>query len=469
VERSSGSPAWLTWGVLLIAGAVPLAVNTWDLPVSWLLLVGAVVAVTRREGQRAERARRRPVGALRASLGPGILFALVLGVTAPILFLPYVVAAQSQQRGLLPNLFHPTDIRQFLLVFGAFLPPLVSLLVDGGRRETRKSLVRVVTLAGIGSVGVLLLGGSWAVLSPEGSQWANSYAEADLWHLVLGHWLRQPYTLVLLLVLASAAGTRIASAGAGHGNDRSSFESPGHRFALGLAAAGLLVLLVPELFYVRDVFVSRMNTVFKFYYQAWLLLGLAVAYAVMRAGEKSVTQRMLAGGGLVLLLASITYPLQAAATKMSWSAGRPTLDGLVHLRPDEREAIRWIRRNTPPDAIILQAPGDSYRAEQCRLSSATGRPTLLGWQGHELQWRGATYGTLAQGRLAAAATIYRDGDDAAVGEQIERFSIDYIYIGPEERRRYGLTEEREKALSQFLETVFESGGSRILRTKREPT
>jgi YYY domain-containing protein len=472
VERSSSCPPWLTWGILLIAAAVPLAVNTWDLPLSWLLLVGAVVAATRqrREGVPGRMWPRR-IAALCDSLGPGIVFALALAIATPILFLPHVVSAQSQQRGLLPNLFHPTDIKQFLLVFGGFLPLLIGLLAQVRQGVGRKVLLRVVGLACVGAVGVLLLGGVWVALSTEGSQWADSYAEGDLARVVLGRWLRQPYTLVLILVLVSAAVARIAPAGAGQERDeisRRSSEPPGHGFALGLAAAGLLMLLIPELFYVRDVFVSRMNTVFKFYYQAWLLLGLAVAYAMVRAGEKTVARKLLTGGGLVLLLASVTYPIQAAATKMSWSARRLTLDGLVHLRPDEREAIRWIRRNTPADAIILQAPGDSYRADQCRLSAATGRATLLGWQGHEQQWRGVTYGALTQGRLDAATTIYRDGDGAAIRKQIERYSIDYIYIGPEERRRYGLTGEREAALSRLSEQAFESGESRILRTKRGP-
>jgi YYY domain-containing protein len=472
VGRSSSCPSWLTWGALLIAAATPLAVNSWNLPLSWLLLVGAVVAAARqgRDGV-SDREWRQRIAALGDRLGPGILFALVIAIATPILFLPYVVSAQSQQRGLLPNLFHPTPVKQFLLVFGAFLPPLIGLLAQSRQRVGIRVLLRVVGLACVGAAGVLLVGGIWVGLSTEGSQWAESYADGDLVRVVLGRWLRRPFTLLFILVLASAAVTKIAPAGARRERDeigRGSSELPGRGFALGLAAAGLLMLLIPELLYVRDVFVSRMNTVFKFYYQAWLLLGLAVAYAVMRGGEKTVAGKLLTGGGLVLLLASVTYPIQAAATKMSWSTSRLTLDGLVHLPPEEREAIRWMRRNTPTDAIILQAPGDSYRADHCRLSAATGRATLLGWQGHEQQWRGATYGALTQGRLHAATTIYRDGDGTAIREQIERYSIDYIYIGPEERRRYGLTGEREGALSQWFDPVFESGESRILRTKRGP-
>src|SRR5690606_31677679 len=51
-------------------------------------------------------------------------------------------------------------------------------------------------------------------------------------------------------------------------------------FVLLLCVLGLGLLFAPEFVYLRDNFGTRMNTVFKFYYQAWLLLGLATAYAI---------------------------------------------------------------------------------------------------------------------------------------------------------------------------------------------
>ena len=47
----------------------------------------------------------------------------------------------------------------------------------------------------------------------------------------------------------------------------------------GLYAAGFLLVLIPEFVYIQDVFGDRMNTVFKLYFQAWLLLSLASAGA----------------------------------------------------------------------------------------------------------------------------------------------------------------------------------------------
>ncbi|HKV83515.1 MAG TPA: DUF2298 domain-containing protein [Ktedonobacterales bacterium] len=48
---------------------------------------------------------------------------------------------------------------------------------------------------------------------------------------------------------------------------------------VGVSAA---LVAAAELVYLRDIFDSRMNTVFKLYYQAWLLLGLAAGVALAR-------------------------------------------------------------------------------------------------------------------------------------------------------------------------------------------
>ena len=43
---------------------------------------------------------------------------------------------------------------------------------------------------------------------------------------------------------------------------------------------GALLVLLPEFIYLRDNFSTRMNTVFKFSYQAWAAFSIAGAYAV---------------------------------------------------------------------------------------------------------------------------------------------------------------------------------------------
>ena len=87
-----------------------------------------------------------------------------------------------------------------------------------------------------------------------------------------------------------------------------------------LAALGLLLIMGPELLHVDDSFGGaweRMNTVFKLYYQAWILLSAAAGYAIFHmlklrdgaVGGKLILTRVWLLALVVLLACSAYYPL----------------------------------------------------------------------------------------------------------------------------------------------------------------
>jgi hypothetical protein len=136
-----------------------------------------------------------------------------------------------------------------------------------------------------------------------------------------------------------------------------------------------------------------MNTVFKSGYQAFLLLGLAAGAALPWAAVwlPRILWPPWVAVMAVLLVLGLVYPYAGGYARTGGFANAPTLDGLKWLRtgsPGDPAAMEWIRANTAGDAVVLEAFGDDYSAfGHGRISTFTGLATVMGWQGHELQWQ----------------------------------------------------------------------------------
>jgi YYY domain-containing protein len=214
------------------------------------------------------------------------------------------------------------------------------------------------------------------------------------------------------------------------------------RFLWLLVTGALVCLLVPELVYVRDSFdggaLKRMNTVFKLGYQAWLLLAIAAACALPWAGAwlpRRAWQPWAAIAAVLLLLGAV-YPYAGTYARKTGFSRSPTLDGLAWLRqssPGDPAAIAWLRANTPGDAVVLEAVGEDYSAfGHARVSTFSGRPTVLGWAGHEVQWDHDP-----AGREGDVRTLYTTTDLGAARRLIDRYGVRYVVAGPIERTTYG--------------------------------
>lgn len=241
-----------------------------------------------------------------------------------------------------------------------------------------------------------------------------------------------------------------------------------------LALASALIMGV-ELFHVVDAFgggLRRFNTVFKLYYQAGALMAVLGGFGLWLVATKwnrriAVGRIGLAAWGtvLVVLFGAVSYyPLAAFTTRASDASGF-TLDGQAFLeisRPAEHEAIAWIKDNTPRDAVVLEAAvipcgdnpdGCSAFTEAGRISSSTGRATILGWEQHEAQWRRP--GTPLGGRKSAVRVIYESTDIPVVEGLLRDYGVDYVVVGTRERLAYG--DEGAAKFAEMGTMVFDRG------------
>jgi uncharacterized membrane protein len=311
---------------------------------------------------------------------------------------------------------------------------------------------------------------------------AGGDAVSDLVRLVVRLRLATPWTSVVLALLTGwSAGViwanlgrrrevaRASDAGEGEAQERVGSVLPTDLFAALLVALALLLTFVPEYLFLRDLFGTRMNTVFKLYYQSWALLAVAAAYALSRLLSRAAP-RWLSALSLfavgILTVAGLWYPALAIPSKADNFKGVPTLDGLAFLRrynPADMAAIEWIRANVPPDALVLEATGGSYSQEGAgRVSMATGNPTILGWDFHERQWRGSEgYGEVAAGRPEAIDQIYRSAPATELAALLDQWGVGFVYIGALERNKYGISEAQMTRFDSALKRVYDADGVRI--------
>ncbi|RUA18099.1 MAG: hypothetical protein DSY55_00900 [Clostridia bacterium] len=333
-----GREAWRTvvaafgldgWGLPLaglLVGAMGF-LNTWDFPIYVFLLTLAYALGRGYQGLK---------------FGPRfwketIVAFLSLAVIGVIAYLPFYLSFSSQAGGPLPNVVNPTRFVQYFVMFGVFLTALTLLLLAVWRRHPAPrrdlsswllatwllpalflalAILLVLVIPGLRQRVAGLLGGDPRSLLPAILRLRLTTA---LTWLVVGGLLASIGALITQIWRDNLTQRRKGAKGEEAEENKSevALPSPSLSFALALFGTGLLLTYAVEFIYLRDQFGTRMNTVFKFYYQAWLLMAVASAYAVYYIQTRAGRALKLVGIGAVLLLtaAGLLYPVFATPGK----------------------------------------------------------------------------------------------------------------------------------------------------------
>jgi YYY domain-containing protein len=240
-----------------------------------------------------------------------------------------------------------------------------------------------------------------------------------------------------------------------------------------LFAAGWFITIGTEFFYIRDVFGSRFNTLFKIYYQVWTMVAIAsalgLAHLFWRASrvEASAKQRQgaLAIGATAVLLVGIVYPIISMKTYAELgyigSTGWMGLDGLAPhgtggfvLDPAnptvntgksaaDVAAIRWLNGNARADDVLLEGAGCGYTINgelpTSRFSAFTGIPTIIGWKNSEDQWRNGQTDLNNQivPRQSDVAAMFED-PNPATNPLFDQYGVTLLIIGDLEKYGAGM-------------------------------
>lgn len=228
------------------------------------------------------------------------------------------------------------------------------------------------------------------------------------------------------------------------------------RAVLFLIGTALVLTLFVEVKVLRGD-IGRMNTVFKFYLQAWVLLGLSAGASlwwILRAPLRVWSEGMRFNWQTaltVLVFGAALFPLMAGMDKIRDRMAQDaphTLDGMTYmaystypegetdmdLRQDY-EAIRWMQENIEGSPVIVEGHTPEYRWGT-RYTIYTGLPGVVGWNWHQRQQRAVTPDTWVFERVSAVNEFYNTNDPDEARAFLNKYDVRYIVVGQLERAMY---------------------------------
>lgn len=405
---------WL-FGAIAFLFASCIAISTWELPVGAMMLLLLLQ-------------RDLPLRPLVSWGRLGVVGLVVAILAASYLFyLPFYLHFAPPQGGVGMRLA-TTSLVQVFIVFGAFLTPVAFFLAH---EVGSKATINDEQLQALGAIGLLIIGVAW---------------------------LAGNAALPVLIVLGGCALVCAYIT-----------DDVEQRSAMLVVLGAVAALVACELVYIRDPYgekLYRMNTVFKLYFQAWILLCLAAPWCLAQLLDRRRTvtpARQLATGVFAaLFVASCAYPIGITATRITYRPVPRTLDGTEYLErehPDDFAAIDWLRKNIAGQPVILEATGNPY-SYYARFSSNVGLPTVMGWANHEGLWR--DHDARVNSRRIDVQRIYGAATLDEAKPLLDTYGVVYIAVGDLERQ-----DAPAEGLAKFevLPKAFEHGRTVIYRYK----
>ena len=265
----------------------------------------------------------------------------------------------------------------------------------------------------------------------------------------------------------------------------------GAQFGVLLIVTGFAILAGTQIVYLKD-FLSggdwyRMNTLFKFFSQVWVLFGVAAAIALPRVWQgwvrtgraPHVVRGLWATAFALLLAASLFYTVVGTAARVDqrmvgWRPPIGTLDGFDYMRqgtytwPDDSNtidlsydyaAIKWLLANVRGNATVMEtSEADYYRAGSSRIASLTGLSGLRGFHAGE-QRPAAQVGA----RDGLHREFWTTPEPARMQQILDEIDVDLIYVGQLERYLHpdGVARLAQMAAAGALETLYANEVSTI--------
>ena len=412
----SGAPGLGLFGAAWVLGGIN------DLP-TFLAIAVALIVV----GQLAHRLiEAQPESTLTMWGAIDLAYIALMGLSI-LYFLPYIEHYATAYSSVTLWNGPRTPIKDYVLIHGIFLFPIATFLIIQAQRMGRRWFAAALQVSSVrwkwvGAVIVAALA-AWLALAFMG------------YTVTL---IAAPLMALTVLALARRAG-------------------PAQRFLLLSVLLALALTIAVEIVVLKGD-VGRMNTVFKFYLQVWIILAIAAAvtigWLVVWFRRRSHTLGQWWSTAMVALIAAgLLYPIFATPAKINdrfdvrvgptldamkyMTLARATEQGQTYSFRDEYEMLIWMQDHIQGTPVVAEsAAAPMYRSLRARVTTYTGLPTLIGYDWHERQQRSILPSVVIDRRLADANELFTTTDTAAAWQLIQKYDVSYIIVGYPERLYY---------------------------------
>jgi len=453
-----------------------LFINTWDFPIYYFLFVLCAFVIIFEDKN-----------SIKWALLDSINIFIQLGVICLFFYIPFILGLSSQAAGFLPSLIFKTRGIHYFVMFFPHLVILLCFIFHEKKLLFRQYFFNTLVIVFLIILLILFfslmygyivtdlifdfkkitdtIGLNFSLTNQvaENSRqlFLNIYSATNFHDLVKGT-LNQIITqpgLILFLILLLSLSLSIVSRKKTNIKPQSQITNRADKMVFIFIFLAATLSIIPEFFYLRDQFGWRMNTIFKFYFQVWILFSLISGFILSRLLLQNKNRKNPIC--LVLMVTSIffslAYPFFAIKSKtnnfkdIDW-----TIDGnnyFLEFNPLEFEAIQELMNL--PYGVVAEAVGGSY-SNYGRVSRLTGYPTILGWPGHEIQWRGGM--SEIGNREEDIQSLYSTTSWEKARTIMQLYNINYVFIGDIERSTYNVREEK---FSDNLNVVFKNANTVI--------
>lgn len=241
------------------------------------------------------------------------------------------------------------------------------------------------------------------------------------------------------------------------------------RLSYGAASLAFGLIAAVDVLAIQDHLV-RMNTIFRVYLQAWLLLGISAAFLLWWMLRSGGALRVPGIGRIyriafyavlaVAILGVAVYPVLGTKARLADRIDTTvplTLDGTAYMQDGtyvdvndtemilrhELDALLWLRENAEGVPVVAEAGLPSvqndtpYYRIQSRAAMYVGLPMIVGWPWHQRQQRGIGIAEPEiDRRQEDVRRLYSSGSPTVIQRILDEYDVGYVLVGQTERAYY---------------------------------